>query len=277
MQQTPTLFVTDADGTVVEVVVTRKRVKNLNLRVSRTGTVSLSIPMRTSLARAQEFLDRRSAWILEHVRQAQARHAAGAQPVHGGVIDRAGRLPLWGAAVPLADALAGARMQTWTPRQRAFSAPAAEGFLSSAARQTGAAPASTPAQAELSSMTDELKSEVTGLYRREVALALPDLVSRLEPLVGVHASRWSVRSMRTRWGSCTPKTGAIRIALELAAYPPDCLEMVVAHELVHLREPSHNARFHALLDTYCPQNRKITGLLKRPAMEIAQGRAPERI
>lgn len=275
MPQTFTLLATGADGTVIEVAVTRKRVKNLNLRVSRTGAVSLSIPPRTSLARAQDFLDRRSAWILEHVRQAQARHAAGAQPVHGGVIDRDGRLPLWGVAIPLADALASPRMQVQAPRQRAFGA-AAEGF-SAGARHTGVPPASTPARAELSVMTeDELKSAVTGLFRREVAQALPGLVSRLEPAVGVHASCWSVRSMRTRWGSCTPKTGSIRIALELAAYPPACLEMVVAHELVHLREPSHNARFHALLDAYCPQNREITGLLKRPAMEIAQDRAPER-
>ncbi|MFR3878097.1 MAG: YgjP-like metallopeptidase domain-containing protein [Collinsella sp.] len=62
------------------------------------------------------------------------------------------------------------------------------------------------------------------------------------------------------------QTGAIRIARELAAYPIECLDMVVAHELVHLLEPSHNQRFHALLDTYCPNNELCrSGSSSRPS------------
>ena len=69
--------------------------------------------------------------------------------------------------------------------------------------------------------------------------------------------------MKTRWGSCTPSTGAIRINARLAAYPPECLEFVVAHELVHLLEPNHNARFHALLDEFCPDNRALARRLRQ--------------
>ena len=76
--------------------------------------------------------------------------------------------------------------------------------------------------------------------------------------------------MKTRWGSCTPGRKTIRINSQLAAYSPSCLEMVVTHELVHLLEPSHNARFHALLDTYCPSNREASRILKRPAIEAAK-------
>lgn len=97
--------------------------------------------------------------------------------------------------------------------------------------------------------------------------------------MGVAVSRASVRSMKTRWGSCTPKTGAIRIARELAAYPVECLDMVVAHELVHLLEPSHNQRFHALLDTYCPDNRALSQRLKtarRRALASPNARARSR-
>ena len=88
--------------------------------------------------------------------------------------------------------------------------------------------------------------------------------------MGVAASSWSLRSMRTRWGSCTPATRAVRINTRLAAYPPACLEFVVAHELTHLMEPSHNARFHALLDAWCPANRELSALLRRPAREVAR-------
>lgn len=92
------------------------------------------------------------------------------------------------------------------------------------------------------------------------------MVHAYEIAMGVTVARVSVRSMKTRWGSCTPKTGAIRIARELAAYPIECLDMVVAHELVHLLEPSHNQRFHALLDTYCPNNKALSQRLKQPPL-----------
>ena len=114
---------------------------------------------------------------------------------------------------------------------------------------------------------DELQARIDQLYTSEVTTALHDMVRTYEIAMGIAASRVSVRSMKTRWGSCTPKTGAIRIARELAAYPVECLDMVVAHELVHLLEPSHNQRFHALLDTYCPNNRALSQRLKQPPIE----------
>ena len=117
--------------------------------------------------------------------------------------------------------------------------------------------------------SDELQAHIDQLYATEVATALRDMVHAYEIAMGVAVSRVSVRSMKTRWGSCTPKSGAVRIARELAAYPVECLDMVVAHELVHLLEPSHNQRFHALLDTYCPNNRVLSQRLQKTARQRA--------
>ena len=114
---------------------------------------------------------------------------------------------------------------------------------------------------------EELQARIDQLYASEVTAALRDMVRAYEIAMGVTVARVSVRSMKTRWGSCTPKTATIRIARELAAYPIECLDMVVAHELVHLFEPSHNQRFHALLDTYCPNNRALSQRLKRPPLD----------
>lgn len=114
--------------------------------------------------------------------------------------------------------------------------------------------------------SDELQARIEQLYATEVTTALYDMVHTYEIAMGVTVARVSVRGMKTRWGSCTPKTGAIRIARELAAYPIECLDMVVAHELVHLLEPSHNQRFHALLDTYCPNNKALSQRLKQPPL-----------
>ena len=56
---------------------------------------------------------------------------------------------------------------------------------------------------------------------------------------------WSTRQ-HTRWGSCTPSTGTIRISRRLTEAPEWVLETVVLHELVHLLEAHHNERFWSL-------------------------------
>lgn len=223
-------IILNVDGLEIPVSVVRKRVKNLNLRVRADGTVTLSIPQHLPLARAREFLDRKGEWIAERVRRNIERRPS---PDFAGELPN--RIPLWGKLVP--------RDSVQVNPGQAASGRDAGG--------QGAPGQTTIDQAAL----DEL-------YRTEVLRALPDVVERMEARIGVHAARWSVRVMKTRWGSCTPKTGAIRINARLAAYPPECLEFVVAHELVHLLEPSHNARFHALLDEFCPGNRHPAKLLR---------------
>lgn len=107
------------------------------------------------------------------------------------------------------------------------------------------------------------------LYRAELASRLPAVAARMEAIVGAHASAWQLRAMSTRWGSCTPSTGRIRINVRLAAYPPTCLDYVVAHELTHLLEPSHNGRFHALLARAYPDEGAARALLRQDARSLA--------
>ncbi len=107
------------------------------------------------------------------------------------------------------------------------------------------------------------------LYRTELARALPAAVERAEEAVGARATAWQLRAMSTRWGSCTPRTGRIRVNVRLAAYPPTCLDYVLAHELTHLLEPSHNQRFHVLLARAYPNERAARALLRREARELA--------
>lgn len=239
-------IILNVDGPEIPVSVVRKRVKNLNLRVRADGTVTLSIPQHLPLARAREFLDRKGGWIAERVRRNIDRRPS--PDLAGELPDR---IPLWGKLVPRDSihANSGQDVGGQGAGGRAIPGQAASGRD---AGGQGAPGRTTIDQAAL----DEL-------YRTEVLRALPDIVERMEARIGVHATRWSVRVMKTRWGSCTPKTGAIRINARLAAYPPECLEFVVAHELVHLLEPSHNARFHALLDEFCPGNRGIARRLKQ--------------
>jgi len=66
--------------------------------------------------------------------------------------------------------------------------------------------------------------------------------------------------MTARYGSCTPVDGTIRISDWLANMPDWVLDYVIVHELVHLIEPSHNARFWALVARY-PRAERARGFL----------------
>ena len=70
-----------------------------------------------------------------------------------------------------------------------------------------------------------------------------------------------VRRMKTRWGSCNPATGRILLNLELAKTPVQCIEYVFVHELAHLRERQHDAKFIRLLDQHLPTWREAKNLL----------------
>ena len=71
--------------------------------------------------------------------------------------------------------------------------------------------------------------------------------------MGVRAAEWGVKLMKTKWGTCNIGARRIWLNLELAKVAPHLLEYVVVHELTHLLERAHNARFRALLDRFLPQ------------------------
>lgn len=100
-------------------------------------------------------------------------------------------------------------------------------------------------------------------YRQQIRDALPTLLAKWEPLLGVKTSRVFVQRMKTKWGSCTPESGYIRLNTDLAKKPPECLEYIVVHELVHLIEPTHNERFSALMDLYLPHWHHLRAQLNR--------------
>lgn len=71
--------------------------------------------------------------------------------------------------------------------------------------------------------------------------------------------RW-VPTMRTRWASCTPDEGTIRISEALRPMPGWVQDYVILHELAHLLVPGHDADFWALLDRY-PRTERARGFL----------------
>lgn len=94
-------------------------------------------------------------------------------------------------------------------------------------------------------------------YRQILRDRVPALIAKWEPIMGVKVQDFAIRRMKTRWGSCNIQKAKININSELAKHPPDWLEYVVVHEMVHLLERYHNKRFYALMDYFLPGGAQI--------------------
>lgn len=98
---------------------------------------------------------------------------------------------------------------------------------------------------------------VDAWYRDQLKAAVPGLIAKWQRRLDVKVDRFFVQRMKTKWGSCSPARGSIRLNTELAKKPPQCLEYVIVHELSHLIERRHNDLFVQLLDRHIPQWRAI--------------------
>jgi len=113
--------------------------------------------------------------------------------------------------------------------------------------------------------TDEARSrEILEVwYREQIRVAVPSLIAKWEPVMGVKVGRVFVQRMKTRWGSCNPESRSIRLNTDLAKKPPECLEYIMVHEMAHLLEPTHNPRFRSLMNLFMPQSQHLKDELNR--------------
>ena len=98
-------------------------------------------------------------------------------------------------------------------------------------------------------------------YREQLKALVPALLDKWQPVLGVLASHWGIKKMKTKWGSCNTSAKRIWLNLELAKKPQVCLEYIVVHELMHLLERRHSERFSALMDTFLPNWRACRDVL----------------
>jgi predicted metal-dependent hydrolase len=114
----------------------------------------------------------------------------------------------------------------------------------------------------------ERRRELLQRWQREqLRQQIPALIAKWEPIIERTVPRWSIRRMKTKWGSCNRESGHIWFNLELAKKHPDCLEYIVVHEMAHLVERHHNDRFTTLMDKLLPD-----GCHQRRACRRTRGR-----
>lgn len=219
--QQKTLWV---DGRSIPYELTRKKIKNMNIRISPAGEVRMSVPLWVSESAAEAFLKEKSDWVAAHLAEWKAAQIPPAQFQTGEV------LRILGRDVPL------------TVRE---GSPAGVRFEGNGAVLT--APKSS---------TPELRRRIAEKWLGTEALVYyQSVLERLFPLVapfGCHKPQLAVRKMRTRWGSCIPVKGKVTLSLNLFFAPAECVDYVMLHELCHLKHPNHGQGFYRMLASLLP-------------------------
>ena len=112
-----------------------------------------------------------------------------------------------------------------------------------------------------SQLTEDEKQAQKEAYKKKLLEVLPQVIRKCERITGLHALEWKLRDMKTRWGSCNIQKKRIWLNIQLAAYPRECLEYVVTHELVHLLVPGHGKEFWAYMDRFFPEWKRVRKVL----------------
>jgi predicted metal-dependent hydrolase len=101
--------------------------------------------------------------------------------------------------------------------------------------------------------TREQKEKAMNIwYRSELKKIVPGIINKWEEKMDLKVEAYSIIKMIRRWGTCSIEKRTIRLNLELAKKPVNCLEYVIVHEMVHFLERRHNDNFVAHLDKYLP-------------------------
>lgn len=89
-------------------------------------------------------------------------------------------------------------------------------------------------------------------HRKQLRDAFPAVIESWEQKLDVAVPKWTIRRMKTKWGSCNRETRHLWFNVELAKKHPDCLEYIVVHEMTHFFERNHGERFTTLMDKSLP-------------------------
>ena len=218
-------------GVVLDVI--KKDIKNIHLSVyPPTGRVRLAAPARMKLDTIRLFAISKLGWI----RQQQKKLRAQERESQREYVDRESH-HVWGRRVLL-------------------KLVEADGPPSVQLRHSKLLLSVRPG-------TDETArgAIVSNWYRQLLKAEVPPLIAAWEPRLDVTVNGFYVQQMKTKWGGCNPTARNLRLNTELAKKPKECLEYIVVHEMSHLLEPTHGARFLALMDRFLPAWRDTRALL----------------
>lgn len=233
----------DISGMTVTVI--RKPIRNMYLRVQPpNGDIRVTAPTRISTEAIETFVSTRKTWIRAQQRKIQRMQRDTMRLVGGAT----GEEHPEGQSQHLND-------QTGRQPSVGEQDSSRIGSRDTDNRNIGSRDSATVWTAD-----------VQRRARQSLEWQLPALLDHWTRVIGHSPTRITFRIMRSRWGSCTPATGRIRLNLQLGLMEPRFLEYVLVHEMTHLWVGGHGPRFQQLMDRFLPDWRDLRRELNRYAV-----------
>jgi predicted metal-dependent hydrolase len=223
--QTQTIIIED-----LIIQLTRKRVQNLSLRITREAQIRVTAPLRCPDGIIREFITTRIPWVKTKLQ----------------LIDPSEDIEFQNGEIHY---ILG--KQYYLKNQTTTHKPSIQ-------IQDNLLILNSKTSTFLSHKTKLLDS----FYSSLTLSLIPELIAKYQPIIGVSIANFKVKKLKSKWGSCNIRTKEITINSNLLKKPIECLEMVIVHELVHLLEKGHNLRFYGFMDKYLPNWRTADKILK---------------
>ena len=213
------------EQTEIKTVTSRGRYLRIKID-NATAQVTVYIPKGMSVARAQQFIEEKRGWIEKNL-------AIARQNVQSEV-DGGGLAVIFGKTYSIIPIESG------------------KPFLGEDALYLN-----IPRDCSLEREKVALQNFYKNFLSEYISVRLP----YFQTLIGLNASGFSIRNMRSRWGSCNTVTGKLTFSLRLVKKTPDCIDYVSAHELCHIAHANHGSEFKRLLTRYMPDWKRRKNLL----------------
>ena len=222
-----TLDLGDVTATVV-----RKNIKGTYLRLKAPeGRVEITTSLTTPLAHIRDFLREKTGWIRKQ--QARARHLV----------------------CPASPTYTTGEMHYVLGQRRAIQ------IVPTMRLPTVTLTETLNLHIDPALPTQARANVLEGFYRTELQKAITQLFDVWVPRIGVAPQTIRIKTMKSRWGSCHTTKRQIHLNLALIHTPPQAIEYVFVHEMVHLLVPNHGPDFQAYMTKYLPEWRKTRRLL----------------
>ena len=98
-------------------------------------------------------------------------------------------------------------------------------------------------------------------YKKEALKLFDSLIKKYSSIMGLEIDTFSVKKLKSKWGSCDVRKKHITLNLELMKYPIQAIEYIIIHELAHLVEANHSRKFYDVVSLYMPEWKKHKKIL----------------
>ena len=221
----------EVGGRILPLVIVRHpRARRYLLRLTPDGAARVTIPRGGSATEARRFAERSKAWLEQAIQRQAARPVRSRQWMVGSSI------LFRGDSVMIEIA-------------------------------TGAAGNAVRFGSEVVKVADVVTDFRPAIEKHLWRLAAQELPSRVQAYAAQHqvaVSRISVRNQKSRWGSCS-RSGTISLNWRLIQTPLHVQDYIILHELMHLRQMNHSARFWREVKSVCPEYEIAERWLKQNA------------